>query len=552
MTGSSQGFTYDKRLDQVTLLDRVSLHMAPDGRGDGVMDIAASNAVFNRADKTIRFTGGLKAIRGKQVIQSDAALAHLSADEERLEAIELRGNSRITGTEGGAGGLRSVAGRDVDLTYGPDGQAIQHAVVVGGGVIQLAGEKGHQGRQIGAGVLELSLAPDGSTPTGLTAHDAVQLMFPAETGIPARTINAQQLDSKGDAGHGLTSAHFEGAVQYREQGSSVDRRAASQALDVTLGPGLSTIDEAQFSRAVRFEDQTMEARSAAARYVLDKGTLDLSGIGPTGAVPRVDTKQIGIDALQISMVLDGPMVKASGSGRDVKSVMKQQSDSSKPSDTKLPAMLKKDQDVVITAGDLDYDGKRSRATYTGTVRLNQGDTSINASTMTIDDRTGDLEASGSGAEVVATSMVREETGADHTTERVHSNAKSKEMKYEEALRRLTYTGDAHVVGPAGDMAAAKIELYLKQSGDELERVEAYEKVVLTETGRRKTTGNRLTYTSADEQYVIVGTPVHVVEACGRDTTGKTLTLFKASDRFVMDGSADATRTQTTGTSSSCP
>ena len=42
------------------------------------------------------------------------------------------------------------------------------------------------------------------------------------------------------------------------------------------------------------------------------------------------------------------------------------------------------------------------------------------------------------------------------------------------IRRLTYTGDAHMSGPQGDMTAAKIELYLKPSGDELERAEAYD------------------------------------------------------------------------------
>ena len=40
---------------------------------------------------------------------------------------------------------------------------------------------------------------------------------------------------------------------------------------------------------------------------------------------------------------------------------------------------------------------------------------------------------------------------------------------------MTYTGDAHMSGPDGDMTAARIELYLKPSGDELDRAEAYER-----------------------------------------------------------------------------
>ena len=73
------------------------------------------------------------------------------------------------------------------------------------------------------------------------------------------------------------------------------------------------------------------------------------------------------------------------------------------------------------------------------------------------------------------------------------------MTYEDADRRLTYTGDAHMSGPDGDMKAAKIELYLKPSGDELERAEAYDALTLREQNRT-TTGLRLTYTTADEKY----------------------------------------------------
>ena len=51
-------------------------------------------------------------------------------------------------------------------------------------------------------------------------------------------------------------------------------------------------------------------------------------------------------------------------------------------------------------------------------------------------------------------------------------------------------------GPQGDMTAATIELYLKPSGDELDRLEAYEGVTLREPNRRKTTGSRLTYFSS--------------------------------------------------------
>ena len=144
----------------------------------------------------------------------------------------------------------------------------------------------------------------------------------------------------------------------------------------------------------------------------------------------------------------------------------------------------------------------------------------------------------------------EQTGKDQKKERVRSVGTAADFKYEEAGRRATYTGEAHLVGPQGDMTAAKIELYLKPSGDELDRVEAYEEVTLRDQDR-KTTGARMTYFSADERYVVTGTPVTVVDACGRETTGKTLTFYKSTDRIVVDGN-EQFRTQTRGASNCHP
>ena len=106
-------------------------------------------------------------------------------------------------------------------------------------------------------------------------------------------------------------------------------------------------------------------------------------------------------------------------------------------------------------------------------------------------------------------------GKDKKKERVHSIATARDFTYDDAARRMTYTKDAHMSGPEGDMTATRIELYLKPPGDELERAEAYESVVLHEQNR-ETKGSKLIYTTANETYVVpskVGTfPVSVVKA----------------------------------------
>ena len=91
----------------------------------------------------------------------------------------------------------------------------------------------------------------------------------------------------------------------------------------------------------------------------------------------------------------------------------------------------------------------------------------------------------------------EQEGKDKQRERVHTTGSAKNFQYEESLRRATYAGDAHMNGPQGDMTAEKIELYLKPSGDEIERVEAYEAVTLHDR-IRETRGARMTYFGAEE------------------------------------------------------
>ena len=548
LSGSGLGLTYAKNLDVLTILDRAVVHVTPDSNGAGGVEISAGLAELNRPDKAIRFTGAMKLSRAAQTIRADSGIAHLTADEERLEALELRGNARIAASDATVGGLKAMTGRAIDLKYAPDGQTLQHALVTGDAIVQVNGEHGQSGREITANVLDLILAPDGSTPTLLTARDNVQLTIPAEGGDPARTIRAQTLNGEGEAGRGLTHARFAGGVQFRERGGDVDRSAQSATLDTTLAPGLSQIDEARFAQAVRFESAGLSAAAALARYVLDKGLLELTGTEPAQVTPHVVNDRISVYATRIDVTLAGPVVKAAGA---VKSELKpQKPEAGQPqagqaAESRMPSIFKQDQIVTATAGDMAYDGTASRAVYTGSAQLWQGDTTIKGASITLEERSGDLRATGP----VLTTIALEQEGKDKQRERVHTTGSAKDFQYEESLRRATYVGDAHMNGPAGDMTAEKIELYLKPSGDELERVEGYEEVVLRDQNR-DTRGTRMTYFGADERYVVAGTPVTIKDECGRETTGKTATFNKAADTVAVDGN-EQTRTQTHG-AATCP
>ncbi len=529
MKGSGVGFVYDSNNNVLNILNQARVDMVADEHGAGAMTVQSGSLEFRRSEHIMRFERSMTGTRGGHKIDADSAVAHLTEDEQHLQVLELRSNSRITAEKPKEGGLRSMNGRDIDLKYRDDGETLEHAVVNGAGTIQIAGTAQAAGREIAGESIDLALAPDGTTLTNLSAHERVRLTLPADQKNPARTITAVHLESTGDDQNGLTSARFLSNVEFSERGKDFTRTASSTTLDVKVGAGFSSVEEARFNQSVRFVDGDMTATAAIARYVVDGGFLELTGSEPASPVPHVVNKQIRLDAQRMDITLEGPAIKATGS---VKSVLLPTTDppsDGKPAD-RMPSMLKKDKPVNVTAQTLDYQGSASRAAYSGGVLLWQGETSIKAPTLTVDSRKGDMSADGQ----VTTVALLQQNGKDGQRESVRSTATAKSLQYEDATRRATYSGEAHLSGQAGDLVAPKIEMYMKPSGDELDRLEAYESATLR-VNKRKTTAKRLTYRADDEQYLMRGTPVTTVDECGRETTGSVLTLDKATDRIVVDG-----------------
>ncbi len=553
MTGSGVGMTYNKNADTLTIFDHVDVRMQPDAHGKDAIAITSGTAVFTRPERIIRLDHGVKVVRDLETTESVAAVAHLSADEQQIEGLDLRGGSRVTGSRNEPGTLKSLAGGDVDLTYATGGQTIERAALKGNAVIDVSAERGETRRQISANTIDVTLARDGSTPTAVAARDKVQLTVPAGKGEAARTITADAMDATGNERQGLTAARFNGAVQFVERGADVSRTARSAALIVQMGRGLSTIDEATFSRTVRFEEGTMAATAAAVRYALAKGTLELTG-EPGSLEPRVQNERLDVSAVHIDVDLDGPQVTAVGNVTSTLRPAKKQPGGGAPgkgkegqADPKVPSMLKQDEEVHVTAGDLHYDGRASKATYSENASLWQGETKIKAASIVVDDKTGDLTATG-GA--ITNVMILQE-GDDKKKERIPSKGSAKEFTYKEALRRATYTGDANLVDREGDVKATTIELYLKESGDEIDRVEAHQHVVVTLLEKHRTaTGDNLKYFADDERYEMTGQPVTIVDECGRKDTGLTLTFFRVTDRILLNGNPQFL-TQTKSDGSSC-
>ena len=555
LTGRGVGMTYDRNRDVLWILNQAEIALAPDEKGTGQLQATAGKAGLARKENYLRLEQDVRIQRDTRRIQADTTVGYLTEDESHLTALELRGRSSIETDAAPAGSLRSMRARDINVKYGEDGERIEHALLVGDGSIEIAGEAQKPGRRVAGELLDVGLSADGTTVTSLTGRQGVRLDFPAEGTTPPRTVTAAQLDGAAGNDGTLSSARLTDNVEYRELVGTppVPRIVRARALDLKFTSGMAGITDARFTGNVRLEEGELRATAATATYRVDRGVMDLAG--DSNVPPSVTDARMRVDARRIVLTVEGPKIVAKenvrselrpekekgGRGASARGQKPppQASRGAAPSDeVKVPGFLADDQPVNVTADALDYDGSVSRAVYTGNGRLWQDESVVLGDTITVDSRSGNLKAEGS---VRSTLMVQQTDAKTKEAKRVPTIATSRVLDYDDQARRATYTTDARLNGPQGDLVARKIELYLGQDDNELERVEGYEAVTLRESGRTAT-GDRLSYLAAGEQYDMTGIPVRIVEEC-RETTGRMLTFYKAVDRILVDGQ-QITRTRT--------
>ena len=363
-----------------------------------------------------------------------------------------------------------------------------------------------------------------------------------------------------------------------------------------------------FRGGVAFEDRGLAACAAQVRYIPQGGSLQLSGADASGG-PRASDEQVAIAADALDVVLQNTQIDARGAVKTVlrptreargSCLPRQESKDAARSDTpesRLPGLLKENAPVNVNADRLDYAGSGGVATYTGNAALWQGETSIRADELRLDQGKGDLLASGAArAALMLAGKV--------------SMGRGDVIRYEDAKHVVSYesrrpppargrgpgraagaatpptpaappaaTGrspqggtapaapargtrgataarggaaaavpagptQAYLQGPQGELRAWRIEMVLTTDAGKADRMEAYDDVTL-KVEMRRASGDRLTYFAEDERYVMTGTavaPVCVVDP-DRATTGKTLVFYSSADKVIVDGNEE-TRTQT--------
>lgn len=533
-SGSGVGFTFDEQRDVLWLLDQAVVTVEANGESAG-MAVTAGAFGFARRDRYMRFERVMHLERGGQVIDANEGVITLFPDRDEPDLIELRGNSRVSGS--GMGALQSMAARDMNLDYAEDGRTLKQATLAGQSSIQLAGKGGVAGQALKGEFIDVALAPDGSV-NSLSSRQNVTVTLPATRDTSARTIRSNVMNASGGA-QGLSAMTFQEGVNYTEAAGKTQgaRTARAQKLEAALDPASGALQEATFTGTFHFTDGPLTATSNVARYRIAAGTLALSG-KQGNADPQIKDEALTIDAETLDVTLNPRKMVASGKVRSA--LLPPGKATAAAPAAKRPGLLGDKEPVNIIANSLTYDEASRRGEYKGQAVLLQGQTQISADALTIDESKGDLLAVGK----VITSLAILRKDSQEGTPTPPTIGRGGSFTYTDQARRATYQTLASLDGESGNLRAEKIEIVLAADDNTLARLDATDKVTAI-VDKRTVTGARLSYVPADEKYVVNGAPVTMVDADCQELSGKTLTFFKASDRVQVDGN-DQVRTQTKG------
>jgi lipopolysaccharide export system protein LptA len=529
-TGSGTGFRYERSIDRLELLNNAVVNVAPTEDSGGMAATAGSYS-YSRAERFMRLEGGARIERQGQVIEADASTVFLLKDRDEPETVELRGNSKITGS-GGTGSLQAMQARDINLRYASDGRTLQHALLVGQSSVQLARADGSPGQHLDSETVDATLATDGSV-TSLIARDNVRVTVPPAENATAREITSQSLSASGAPGRGLNHMLFENNVVYREDVSGGQPRIVrARMLNAALSDA-GAIDQALFNGGFSFDDGHLTAQSVNAIYNVTKGTLELRGDEKTS--PRIKNDRLDLAATSIDARLTPLQLTATGKVKAIFAPGRRDGE-------RVASVLNEDEPVLILSEKLTFDEETGAGSYTGSARLLQekSGNEIRGETISMNEKSGTLTASGNVVTVLPLARTDE-------TAKGNSIGRAAEFSFDDAKRKAVYDREARLDGSQGNVRADRIEVLLTAKGNDLQQLTA-QGAVTVNVEKREASGQHLVYDPADAKYVLNGTPVRLMHEC-QDYTGRTLTFYRGSDKITVDGN-EQTRTQMKG--GKCP
>ena len=542
-SGDGAEFTRDDGIIRLFSSARVDLKM-----GESRTTIRSETATLAQTQGFMNFERDVTIETGAQRMTSNTARADLLAESAQLETLVLAGRAAITTTRVQPGGFRELAADDIRVAYGEEGYGLSQAVLTGHATLAPFAENGSAGSQISGQSMRVDFSDDGSALSRLVASTDVLFTLPEQPDKTTQSVTADLLTATNTSGQGLDDVRFEGAVEFREVSARDDqspRVTHANRLNAVVAGALTSLEQARFLGDVVFENGEVVGESDEVEYSIDIGQVELLTGGPEGRTPRLVDRRGSVQADTITLGLDDGRIVAAG---EVKSVLTNAALETTGEEVRRPGLLNDGEDVNVIAERMEYDAELQLATYTGGARLWQTDTEFRAEEIVLDEANGNISSEGNVQTRSLMNQVNDETGLK---EESVTRGWGDRVEYDDELHRATYTTDARLTGPRGDMTADKIVVFLEPDSRTLERVEATGGVELKMVARW-ITGESMTYYDADGRYEMGGEPVRIIEemedGC-RETTGRRVTFFLIEDAVSVDGESEV-RTETS--SGECP
>jgi len=374
-----------------------------------------------------------------------------------------------------------------------------------------------------------------------------------QTVVTARKFVADFTNSDGKshlaAIHGTPDVRIANSVQ-----GQPDRVSTSDSVEAAFFPqgGISSI--MQKGNVVYSDNQPAEKRlqawASSGRYTPADHILLLSGS------PRVTNGGMATTANTIRINRATGDVVAAGDVKSTYSELKEQPDG---------ALLAASSPIHVTSGNMTAHNSPALATYTGHARLWQDANIIEAPSIQFDRDRRSVTAEGTSSNPAQTVLVQLEKEPAGTPEKPKTGVSAsrsspisitaKKLSYVDADRKVHYEGG--VLAKATDFTASSrtADAYLLPRNEgingtaasgpgRLDRMVAQGDVAIQQSNRQAR-GETLTYTSAEDKFVLTGGPPSIFDAEQGKITGVSLTFFRRDDRVLVEGKASTPVVTTT-------
>jgi LPS export ABC transporter protein LptC/lipopolysaccharide transport protein LptA len=431
-------------------------------------------------------------------------------------------------------------------------------------------------KDLTADVVELYFYPDGSTIRAF--HSTGDCKFVLHTfnaknkPLEDRIINGKVFDAKFNEDGDMQEfqADTDVSVKLQPYGNPKkeklenDQTIFCKHLVASLVPKTGEIQQIDFNENFKHVQAERTISSQKAVYTSNMKKTDLIGKPEI----RDATFTITADSMQLLEENSGIIAKGNVKSEFVRSEGK--------TPMTFPFSSPSNQPVYISSEDMNWDSKKSEATYTGKAKLWQEKNVITANKLLINDAEKTLSAyekvhtifykgKQQKKDAAAGGKNKKEEPKQHPqTQTAPSKGNSQAevklvdnpqelqegpisvdagiMNYAEKDRVIHFERDVKIVTSATKINSDKADFFLKQNTSDFDKLYALGNVTLVHEARHGS-GNQATFFADEQKLVLEGNP-KLSEAGQADVHGRILTLFLTDDRILIDGQDDGRATTT--------